>query len=158
MTIMDYTFMLYSFWTHFQPISMTKKQSKLEFQFSRISHFMTLRLPGAPSKKLELSNHVWVHCNPYKHPYKAWIGLGNLHSSITMGGGKPFPLKYSTESFPILQKKRISNLNLSMNQLLVFFNRPIHIRCIGLIVGCMSNIFHLDIKQTHLFISDISKI
>ena len=32
----------------FEPIfSMTKKQSKLEFQVSRISHFLTLRLPGA---------------------------------------------------------------------------------------------------------------
>ena len=30
---------------YFQPISMTKKQPKLEVQFSRISHFMTLRLP-----------------------------------------------------------------------------------------------------------------
>ena len=62
---MDYTFMLYSFWNHYQPISMTKKQSKLEFQFSRISHFMTLWLPGAPrgGTKIILTCTKWPNLN-----------------------------------------------------------------------------------------------
>jgi hypothetical protein len=49
----------------FQPISMTKKQTKFIFQFSKISHFMVFRLPGAPSGGpiffLEPQNHFKVH-------------------------------------------------------------------------------------------------
>ena len=71
---------------------MTKKQSKLEFQFSRISHFMTLQLPGDPKNpfnvhkmaSLELPNHFLVHFNRYKHPYKEpKLGAENLRLKMT---------------------------------------------------------------------------
>ena len=48
MTIRNYTFMVYSFLNPFSVNKYNQQLSKLEFQVSRISLFMTLQLPGAP--------------------------------------------------------------------------------------------------------------
>jgi hypothetical protein len=55
MSTLDRRFVLYTIYNLVLPINMNKKQIKLKNQFSRISHFWTLHLWGAPQMLMDLN-------------------------------------------------------------------------------------------------------